>query len=64
MANVEWGVFTAEGCTASGLTEIQARSEAVEQFGDDNTAHAAEICPDHEEQERYACEDCATDQND
>lgn len=62
MAYVEWGVFNAEGCTANGMTEAEARHEAAEQIGDDATTYAAEVCPEHIEHERCTCEECATDE--
>lgn len=63
MSTREYGVFNAEGCIERGFyTRVLADVVAMRYLtGGDIDAYAAELCPDHEEQPRDTCEDCATD---
>jgi hypothetical protein len=63
----EFGAFNDEGCTFAGFSTLaSAAEEAAYQMEDgDEWAYAAELCPDHEEQARDACEEClAEDETD
>lgn len=61
---MEFGIFTDEGCIEAGFFSRDA-AEAVrlERYAGE-VAAVHEICPDHEEQPRDACEDCDSDDED
>jgi hypothetical protein len=57
---VEFGIFNDEGLLEGGFTEKQtAYNTMASKYADDKWVYVAEICPDHEEQDREHCEVCA-----
>lgn len=61
-----WGVFNDEGCTDAFDTREEADARAAEYRAADGGYWADlisvhEVCPDHEEQPKYSCEECFTD---
>lgn len=62
----EWGVFSDEGCVEAGLWSQQEAEEAASSHraNGDDTARAARICPDHEEQEEGNCDECLAVESD
>jgi hypothetical protein len=59
----EYGVFTdEEGVVADEFYSPEtAQAWMAANCTDDTTAHVAEVCPDHRDQERANCEDCNQD---
>lgn len=58
----DYGVFNDSGCIDGPMSRAEAETVAAAYRAEgDEYAKAAEICPDHGEQPRDGCEDCATD---
>jgi hypothetical protein len=59
----EWGVFNDEGCVERGLWSAKEAGLAatLHRVAGDEYAEAKEMCPDHEEQPKGACEECFSD---
>lgn len=65
----EYGIFEDGACIEAGFTgatgKAQAEKAITELVADnpemDGAYEVLEICPDHDEQPRHTCEDCASD---
>lgn len=61
--SIEYGVFSEEGCLERQFYSYEAANHAAVGYRDDGDtdAHAAEMCPDHEEQPREGCDVCESE---
>lgn len=63
----EYGLFTDEGCIFASYSEAEVTAEYNTELAEyvkhyehpPAELYVAEICPDHEEQPREHCEECA-----
>lgn len=59
---IEYGVFNREGCIDSQIwsPEEAEREAAAQRAAGDEDAYAAEMCPEHRDQEqpKATCEEC------
>ncbi len=59
---IEYGIFNDEGLVEGQFySEGEALEARVTRHSDDLWAEVHEVCPDHEEQPRDGCEECAID---
>lgn len=57
---IEYGVFNDEGCLEAQMySEAEAQEALRSRYADEPYAYAAPVCPDHEEQPKDECEECA-----
>lgn len=57
--STEFGLFNDEGCVANQFySRHEAEAFMLTEYEEDDELHVAEICPEHEEQERDTCEEC------
>jgi uncharacterized protein (UPF0128 family) len=56
---MEFGIFNDEGCCERGFTSKEEAERAIaERYEPGDELHAAEVCHDHPENERFTCEIC------
>lgn len=56
---VEYGLFNDEGMVEGGFRSLEEAREAIwDRYDEDDELSVLEVCPDHEEQPKYGCEEC------
>lgn len=56
---VEYGLFNDEGMVEGGFRSLEEAREAIwDRYDEDDELSVLEVCPDHEEQPMYGCEEC------
>lgn len=55
---MEWALFNDEGMLAAYGSQAKAEEAAIREKLEDPHAYAGPICPDHEEQCQWYCEEC------
>lgn len=56
---VEYGLFNDEGMVEGGFRSLEEAREVIwDRYDEDDELSVLEVCPDHEEQPKYGCEEC------
>lgn len=56
---IEYGLFNDEGLVEGQFYSKEAAGSAIkDRYSDEDELEIYEVCPDHAEQPRYACEEC------
>jgi len=58
----DFAIFNDEGCVEGGFaTEAEAVDALSRRYSADDECLIWEVCPDHDEQPAFACEECLAD---
>lgn len=60
----EYGIFNDEGCIEQEFYDRDTAMAWMVRVYPDDDAHVAEVCPNHEGQEREHCEECESGEED
>lgn len=60
--STEYGIFSDEGLLEGGFITVEAAQKVATTTYAEDGVHVAEVCPEHEEQEREHCEECSADE--
>lgn len=54
---IEYGLFNDEGCVEAQFYSKEKAQEALAAYDPEDGLHVAEVCPEHEGEERDSCEE-------
>lgn len=58
----EYGLFNDEGCVEAGFYSLDEAHEARDERYSEDELVVMQMCPEHEEQSYFACEDCLAEE--